>query len=132
LTTGDHSSWAPLESGESLIYPLPYTTVDPTVEMPRICSAPLRMSFDFQLSVPVQDLEVADLSGGTFHIHDPCLWLRIKTLPFLDSVDDIFGPVTWHYQRRPFIRALTCKTTKTRRGVAGGASSDDQVSPIFL
>jgi hypothetical protein len=47
-------------------------------------------------------------------------------------VDDIFEPVTWHHQRRPFIRALTCKTTKTHRGVAGGASSDDQVSPIFL
>jgi hypothetical protein len=31
-------------------------------------------------------------------------------------VDDIFEPVTWHHQRRPFIRALTCKTTKTHRG----------------
>jgi hypothetical protein len=48
------------------------------------------------------------------------------------NVDDIFEPVTWHHQRRPFIRALTCKTGKTRRGVAGGASSDDQVSPMFV
>jgi hypothetical protein len=47
-------------------------------------------------------------------------------------VDDIFEPVTWRHRRRPFIRALTCKTTKTRRGVAGGASSDDQVSPTFM
>jgi hypothetical protein len=29
-------------------------------------------------------------------------------------VDDIFEPVTWHHQRRPFIRALICKTIKTR------------------
>jgi hypothetical protein len=31
-------------------------------------------------------------------------------------VEDIFGPVMWHHQRRPFICALTYKTTKTRRG----------------
>jgi hypothetical protein len=48
------------------------------------------------------------------------------------NVDDIFEPVTWHHQRRPFIRALTCKIGKTRRGVAGGASFDDQVSPVFV
>jgi hypothetical protein len=48
------------------------------------------------------------------------------------SVEDIFEPVTWHHQRHPFIRALTCKTGKTRRGVAGEASSDDQVSPVFF
>jgi hypothetical protein len=47
-------------------------------------------------------------------------------------VDDIFEPVTWHHHRRPFVRALTCKKTKTRRGVAGEASSDDQVSPVFM
>jgi hypothetical protein len=47
-------------------------------------------------------------------------------------VDDIFESVTWHHQRRPFIRVLTCKTGKTRRRVAGGASSDDQVSPVFV
>jgi hypothetical protein len=47
-------------------------------------------------------------------------------------VDDVFEPVTWHHQRHPFIRALTCKTGKTCRGVAGGASSDDQVSPVFV
>jgi hypothetical protein len=43
------------------------------------------------------------------------------------NVDDVFEPVTWHHQRHPFIRALTCKTGKTCRGVAGRASSDDQV-----
>jgi hypothetical protein len=48
------------------------------------------------------------------------------------NVDDVFEPVTWHHQRHPFIRALTCKTGKTCRGVAGGASSDDQVSPVFV
>jgi hypothetical protein len=48
------------------------------------------------------------------------------------NVDDIFEPVTWHHQRRPFIRALSCKIGKTHRGVAGGASSDDQVSPMFV
>jgi hypothetical protein len=31
-------------------------------------------------------------------------------------VEDIFEPGTWHHQRRPFIRALTCKTGKARRG----------------
>jgi hypothetical protein len=31
-------------------------------------------------------------------------------------VDDIFEPVTWHHHRRPFVRAPTCKTIKTRRG----------------
>jgi hypothetical protein len=48
------------------------------------------------------------------------------------NVDDIFEPVTWHHQRCPFIRVLTCKKGKTRRGVAGGASSDDQVNPVFV
>lgn len=51
---------------------------------------------------------------------------------FTIIVDDNFRPVAWHHQRRLFIRALTCKTTKTHRGVAGGASSDDQVSPVFV
>jgi hypothetical protein len=49
----------------------------------------------------------------------------------MDCVGDIFEPVMWHHQRRPFIRALTCKTIKTRRGVADGASSDDQVNPVL-
>jgi len=40
--------------------------------------------------------------------------------------------VTWHDQRRPLIPVLACKTGKTRRGLAGGASSDDQVSPVFM
>jgi hypothetical protein len=31
-------------------------------------------------------------------------------------VVDVFEPVTWHHQRRPSIRAPTCKTAKTRRG----------------
>jgi hypothetical protein len=26
------------------------------------------------------------------------------------NVEDIFEPVTWHHQKRPFIRSLTCKT----------------------
>jgi hypothetical protein len=30
-------------------------------------------------------------------------------------VDTNFFPVTWHHQRRPFARVLTCKTVKTRR-----------------
>jgi hypothetical protein len=47
-------------------------------------------------------------------------------------VDDIFGPVTWHDQRRPLFPVLACKTGKTRRGLAGEASSDDQVSPVFV
>jgi hypothetical protein len=50
----------------------------------------------------------------------------------MDLVDDFFEPVTWHDQRRPFLPALACKTGKTRRGLAGGASSDDQVSPVFM
>jgi hypothetical protein len=43
---------------------------------------------------------------------------RMKTTYDLITVlvGDIFEPVTWHHQRRPFIRALTCKTIKTRRG----------------
>jgi hypothetical protein len=44
----------------------------------------------------------------------------------------IFYLVTWHDQRRPFFHMLACKTRKTRRGLAGGASSDDQVSPVFM
>jgi hypothetical protein len=55
-----------------------------------------------------------------------------KSWSIMVNVDDIFDPVTWHHQRRPFVRDLTCKITKTRRGVAGGASSDDQVSPVFI
>jgi hypothetical protein len=47
-------------------------------------------------------------------------------------VDDIFEPVTWHDHRRPFFPVLACKTGKTHRGLAGGASSDDQVSPVFM
>jgi hypothetical protein len=47
-------------------------------------------------------------------------------------VDDIFEPVTWHDQMRLFFPVLACKTGKTRRGLAGGASSDDQVSPVFM
>jgi len=43
-----------------------------------------------------------------------------------------FCPVTWHHQRRPFVRVLACKTRKTRRGLAGRASSDDQVSQVFV
>jgi hypothetical protein len=42
----------------------------------------------------------------------------------------IFYLVTWRDQRRPFFYMLACKTRKTRRGLAGGASSDDQVSPV--
>jgi hypothetical protein len=57
--------------------------------------------------------------------------MNVLILSF-STVDDIFEPVTWHHQRRPFIRALSCKTGKTHRGVAGGASSDDQVSPVFV
>jgi hypothetical protein len=38
--------------------------------------------------------------------------------------------VTWHHQRRPLFYVLACKTRKTRRGLAGEASSDDQVSPV--
>jgi len=30
------------------------------------------------------------------------------------SVDTNFCPVTWHHQRHSFVRALTCKITKTR------------------
>jgi hypothetical protein len=45
---------------------------------------------------------------------------------------DFFGPVTWHDQRRPFFPVLACKTGKTHRGLAGGAFSDDQVSPVFM
>jgi len=44
----------------------------------------------------------------------------------------IFGLVTWRHQRRPFVWNLACKTRKTRRGLAGGASFDDQVSQVFL
>jgi hypothetical protein len=45
-------------------------------------------------------------------------------------VDDIFEPVTWHDQMRSFFPVLACKTGKTRRELAGEASSDDQVSPV--
>jgi hypothetical protein len=41
-------------------------------------------------------------------------------------VDAIFCLVTWHSQRRPFVRILACKTAKTRRELAGEASSDGQ------
>lgn len=73
----------------------------------------------------------------TLRVHTCLLSMYYFTKPlssiyFEQNVDDIFEPVTWHHQRRPFIRALTCKTTKTRRGVAGRASSDDQVNPIFI
>jgi len=36
----------------------------------------------------------------------------------------------WRNQRRPSIRVLAYKTRKTRRGLAGKASSDDQVSQV--
>jgi hypothetical protein len=49
----------------------------------------------------------------------------------MTSVNDIFEPVTWHHQRRPLFYVLACKTRKTRRGLAGEASSDDQVSLVF-
>jgi hypothetical protein len=51
---------------------------------------------------------------------------------FMSTVDDIFEPVTWHHQRRPLFYVLACKTRKTRRGLAGETSSDDQVSPVFM
>jgi hypothetical protein len=41
-----------------------------------------------------------------------------------------FEPVTWRDQRRPLFHVLACKTRETRRGLAGEASSDDQVSPV--
>jgi hypothetical protein len=41
-----------------------------------------------------------------------------------------FEPVTWRDQSSPFFYVLACKTRKTRRGLAGEASSDDQVSPV--
>jgi hypothetical protein len=44
----------------------------------------------------------------------------------------IFCLVMWRHQRRPFVWNLACKTRKARRGLAGGASSDDQVSQVFL
>jgi hypothetical protein len=47
-------------------------------------------------------------------------------------VDAIFGPVTWHHQGRSFVCVLACKTRKTRRGLAGEASSDNQVSQVFV
>jgi len=50
----------------------------------------------------------------------------------LETFDDIFEPVTWHHQRRLLFYVLACKTRKTRRGLAGEASSDDQVSPVFM
>jgi hypothetical protein len=59
-------------------------------------------------------------------------WVIFGNEFYLTVVNNIFDPVTWHHQRHPFIRALTCKTEKTRRGVAGGASSDDQISPVFV
>jgi len=52
-----------------------------------------------------------------------------QTAPIVDAD---FYPVTWHNQRRPFFHVLACKTRKTRRGLACGASSDDQVSQVFL
>jgi hypothetical protein len=55
--------------------------------------------------------------------------IKNKKSPISD-VDDIFEPVTWHHQRRPLFYVLACKTRKTRRGLAGEASSDDQVSPV--
>jgi len=45
-------------------------------------------------------------------------------------VDAIFGQVTWHHQGRPFVCVSACKTAKTRQGLAGEASSDDQVSQV--
>jgi hypothetical protein len=42
----------------------------------------------------------------------------------------IFYLVTWRDQERPFFYVLACKTRKTRWGLAGEASSDDQVSPV--
>jgi hypothetical protein len=49
----------------------------------------------------------------------------------MEIVDADFYPVTWHDQRRPFFPVLACKTGKTRRELAGGASSDDQISQVF-
>jgi hypothetical protein len=57
-------------------------------------------------------------------LDEGCFWSPVTVLNFCFGratmslpqtapiVDDIFGPVTWHHQRRPFIRALTCKTTR--------------------
>jgi hypothetical protein len=45
-------------------------------------------------------------------------------------VEADFYPVMWRDQRRPFFYVLTCKTRKPCRGLAGEASSDDQVSPV--
>jgi hypothetical protein len=58
------------------------------------------------------------------------LWAKPEPKNSTFSVGDIFEPVTWHHQRRPLFYVLACKTRKTRRGLAGEASSDDQVSPV--
>jgi hypothetical protein len=50
-----------------------------------------------------------------------------QTAPIVDAN---FCPVTWHSQRRPFVPILACKTTKTRRELAGEAYSDGQVSQV--
>jgi hypothetical protein len=52
-----------------------------------------------------------------------------QTAPIVDAN---FYPVTWRDQRHPFFYVLTCKTRKTRRELAGEASSDGQVSPLFV
>jgi hypothetical protein len=56
-----------------------------------------------------------------WHIARDCLGSLVKLVIHAIKVSilivgDIFEPVTWHHQRRPFIRAPTCKTAKTRRG----------------
>jgi hypothetical protein len=51
-----------------------------------------------------------------------CWALGKNRLLYILFVDAIFCPVTWHHQRRPFVRVLACKTAKTRRGLAGEAS----------
>jgi exosome complex RNA-binding protein Csl4 len=45
-------------------------------------------------------------------------------------VDAIFCLVTWHSQRRPFVRILACKTAKARQELAREASSEGQVSQV--
>jgi len=54
--------------------------------------------------------------------------LNFFEIYMINCVDAIFGPVTWRHQGHPFVCVLACKRRKTRRGLAGGASSDDQVS----
>jgi hypothetical protein len=60
------------------------------------------------------------------------VWTTMSFPQTAPIVDADFYPVTWHDQRRPFFYVLAYKTRKTRRGLAGEASSDDQVSPVFV